>query len=147
MNDFFNNAVIWFCIGFAFFLLEFVFPGFILFFFGVGAWVVAMAAFFFDLSLNAQLLLFIVSSLISVLLLRNWLKRKFGDSDVNLSKLEDEFVGKVAIAETSISPGMNGKVEFKGTSWEATSDDAIAIGESVMITATRSIILVVKSIK
>ena len=142
-----NTAVIWFVIGLALFLLEFVLPGFILFFFGVGAWVVAMAVFFFDLSLNAQLLLFIVSSLISVLLLRNWLKRKFGDSDVNLSKLEDEFVGKIAIAETSIGPGMNGKVEFKGTSWEATSDDAIAIGESVMITATRSIILVVKSIK
>jgi membrane protein implicated in regulation of membrane protease activity len=147
MNEFFNNAVIWFCIGFAFFLLEFVLPGFILFFFGVGAWIVALAAFFFDLSLNAQLLLFIVSSLISVLLLRNWLKRKFGDSDVNVSKLEDEFVGKVAVAETSIGPGANGKVEFKGTSWEATSDDAIAVGESVMITATRSIILIVKSIK
>ncbi|SFG65864.1 NfeD family protein [Pedobacter insulae] len=147
MNEIFNNAVIWFCIGFVFFLLEFVFPGFVLFFFGVGAWVVAIASFFFDLSLNTQVLLFIVSSLASVLLFRNWIKRKFGSSDVNSSELEDEFVGKTAIAETAISPDAKGKVEFKGTSWDATSDEFIAAGESVLITATKSILLIVKSIK
>ncbi len=147
MNEIFNNTLIWFCIGFLFFLLEFIIPGFIIFFFGIGAWIVAIASLFFDFSLNTQLLLFIVSSLISVLIFRNWLKKKLGGSDVNSSKLEDEFIGKIAIAETLISPEAKGKVEFKGTSWDAVSEDVIAAGQKVTITATESILLIVKSIQ
>ncbi len=147
MNEFFNNAVIWCCVGFVFFLLEFAIPGFILFFFGIGAWIVAIASLFFDIPLNMQLLLFIVSSLATVLLFRKWLKQKFGGSDVNSSKLEDEFIGKTAIAETLISPDIRGKVEFKGASWDAISDEVIAAGQKVTITATQSIILIVKSIQ
>lgn len=147
MNEILNSALIWFCIGFVLFALEFAIPGFILFFFGIGAWIVAIVCFFTDISINAQITLFITSSLVTVLLFRNWLKRKFGSSGVNSKQLEDEYIGKVAKAETSISPGKSGKVEFKGASWEASSDDVIAAGENVVITETRSIILVVKSIK
>lgn len=147
MNEFFTDTVIWFCIGFIFFVLEFVLPGFISFFFGIGAWVVALSTFFFDFSLNTEILIFIGSSLLTVLLLRKWVRRKFGDSDVNFAKLEDEFIGKVAIAETVISPDTKGKVEFKGTSWDAISDEVIAAGQKVTITATQSILLIVKSIQ
>ena len=147
MNEIFNNTLIWFCIGFLFFVIEFIIPGFILFFFGIGAWIVAISSLFFDFSLNAQLLLFIVSSLISVFAFRNWLKKKLGGSGVNSSKLEDEFIGKIAIAETRISPETKGKVEFKGASWDAISEDVIAAGQKVTITATESILLIVKSIQ
>ncbi|RZK43608.1 MAG: NfeD family protein [Pedobacter sp.] len=147
MSEFFNNTLLWFCVGFIFFLLEFVLPGFILFFFGVGAWVVALCSLFFDFTINTQLLIFIGSSLLTVLLFRNWLKKKFGGSDVNSNQLEDEFVGKIAVAETHISPETRGKVEFKGTSWDAISEDVIAAGQKVTITATKSILLIVKSIQ
>jgi membrane protein implicated in regulation of membrane protease activity len=147
MNEILNGALIWFCIGFILFALEFAIPGFILFFFGIGAWMVAIVCFFTDVSLNTQITLFIASSLVTVLLFRNWLRRKIGNSGVNSKQLEDEYIGKVAKAETSISPGKSGKVTFKGASWEASSEDIIAPGENVIITETRSIILIVKSIK
>lgn len=142
-----NNGLIWFCIGFAFFAMEFLFPGFIFFFFGIGAWVTALLSFFIDISLNAQIIIFIGSSVISVALLRNWLKRKLGAAGVDSKQLEDEFIGKIAKAETPIVPGAGGKVEFKGTSWDAQSDEYVQVGEHVMITETKSILLIVKPLK
>ena len=62
-------------------------------------------------------------------------------------KLEDEYVGKLAHAETFIGPGEDGKVEFKGASWDACSEDTILAGEQVTIVATKSILLIVKSNK
>ena len=128
-------------------MLEFIIPGFILFFFGIGAWLVALVALFFDISINTQIILFISASITTVVLFRNWIKQKLGTMGVNSKQLEDEFVGKFAKAETAILPGSRGKVEFKGTSWEAISEDTIPAGENVVITETRSILLVVKSLK
>lgn len=147
MNEMIDSRFVWVCIGFILFALEFAIPGFILFFFGIGAWVVAIICFITDISINTQIIIFIASSLITVLLFRNWLKQKLGSSGVNSNQLEDEYIGKVAKAETSISPGHGGKVEFRGTSWDANSEDIILAGENVLITETQSIKLIVKSIK
>ncbi len=148
MEDFLNIlniSVIWVLIGFAFFLLEFVIPGFILFFFGVGAWIVALLSFFFDIDLNIQIFLFIASSGLSVVFFRKWVRAKLGSYAEVPMVLEDEFIGKRAVAETSFGMGKHGKVTFKGTSWDAETEDEIAAGEDVVITATRSIVLIVKS--
>lgn len=147
MENFLNSAVIWFVIGLVFFLLEFVIPGFILFFFGVGAWIVAVFSLFTDVSVNVQLALFLASSVLTVLLFRNWVKTKLGMYQSGPQVLEDEFIGKTAKAETNIGPGRSGKVEFKGASWDARSEDSIAKGENVVITDYQSIVLIVKSIQ
>lgn len=132
--------------GFVFFILEFVIPGFVLFFFAVGAWVVSLLSLFFDLTLNMQLVIFLTSSVLSILLLRKWLKKIILTKKYS-SEIENEFIGKTAIAETFIGPGNEGKVEFKGTSWNALSEDTIQKGESVVITGNQSIKLFVKSTK
>ena len=147
MDSFFNAAVLWFIIGFIFFILEFAIPGFILFFFGLGAWLTALASLTTDISLNAQLVIFLGTSILTVLLFRNWVKNKLGMMRSNSSSLPDEIIGKMATAETNISPGHHGKVYFKGASWQASSEDQIEAGEEVQITGNESIILFVKSIK
>lgn len=147
MEEFLNSAVVWFGIGFLFFILEFLIPGFILFFFGIGAWLVAVLMLFTDISLNLQLIIFLASSIVCVLLFRNWAKSKLGMDKSSPGVLEDEYLGKLALAETFIGPGSNGKVEFKGASWDACSDDNILAGEQVRIVETRSILLIVKSNK
>ena len=48
LDIFAHAAVIWFIIGFVLFLLEFVVPGLILFFFAAGAWIVALLCLFFE---------------------------------------------------------------------------------------------------
>lgn len=147
METFMNISVIWFVIGFAFFLLEFVVPGFILFFFGIGAWVVGITTLFTDLSLNFQLLIFLASSLITVVLFRKWVRDKLGMRKTSPQLLEDEFIGKTAICSEPIGPGANGKVTFKGTDWDASAEEFINPGESVIITGTKSILLTVRSTK
>jgi membrane protein implicated in regulation of membrane protease activity len=146
MEIFYNAAVIWFVAGFIFFLLEFVVPGLILFFFAVGAWIVAILTLFMDLSVDAQLIIFLVCSVLTILLFRKWVK-KIVWSGKSSSEIEDEFVGKAGKAETFIGPGQNGKVDFKGTIWDATSEDVIERGENIIVTGNDSILLIVKSNK
>lgn len=146
MENFDNAAVIWFAIGFVFFLLEFALPGFIVFFFAVGAWITGIVLMFTDISLNTQLLIFLLSSILTILLFRNQLK-KIMWSKKKASEIEDELIGKTAVAQTFIAPGENGKVEFKGTVWDACSEETIAIGEKVIIVGNDSILLIVKPTK
>jgi membrane protein implicated in regulation of membrane protease activity len=147
MESFLNAAVIWIIIGFVLFLLEFVLPGLILFFFAVGAWIVAILCLFLDLGINEQLIIFLASSIVTILLLRKWMKKILWQRKHSSELLEDEFLGKTAKAETAISPGENGKVDFKGTTWQAASDDIIEKGENVIIIGNESILLHVKSTK
>jgi len=146
MEIFYNAAVIWFIAGFVFFLLEFVMPGLILFFFAVGAWIVAILSLFIDMSINMQLIIFLASTLVTILFFRKWVKKILW-SKHHSSEVEDELIGKTAKAATFIGPGQDGKVDFKGTSWNASSSDIIEQGENVMITGNESIILIVKSTK
>jgi len=144
MDLFYNAAVIWFIIGFVCFLLEFVLPGLILFFFAIGAWIVALLSFFIDMSINTQLLLFLASSTLTILLFRKWVKKILWVRKQS-TELEDEFIGKTGKAETFIGPDNNGKVDFKGTTWDAQSEDIIEKGENVTIIGNDSILLIVKS--
>ena len=144
MNIDLSPAAIWFIIGFVLLILEFALPGLIIFFFGIGAWIVALACLFTDLTFNNQLILFILSSLLSVLLLRKSLKKMLLQRKRPDGLLEDEFIGKTAKAETAITPGNNGKISFKGASWQASSSEVIAAGENVIITGNDSIVLIVK---
>ncbi|MGZ5247853.1 MAG: NfeD family protein [Flavitalea sp.] len=146
MKGFENAAVIWFIAGFILFILEFALPGLILFFFGVGAWVVAILSLFMDVSLNIQILIFLGAAGLTTLLFRRTMKNFLWARRQN-SEIEDEFLGKTGIAETTIAPGHNGKVAFKGTSWDAKSDEIIQPGENVVITGNDSILLLVKSTK
>ncbi len=147
MENIFTPAVIWFIVGFVLFLLEFVVPGLIFFFFAVGAWVVAILCTFLHISINIQLLIFLFTSVISVLLLRKWVKNLLRSKKTSTEVIENEFIGKTAIVETEISPGRNGKVDFRGVSWDASSDETIAPGQTVTIIGTKSIVLIVKSNK
>ena len=146
MEKFYNAAVIWFIAGFVFFLLEFAVPGLILFFFAVGAWIVAILSLFYDFSINTQLVIFLVSSLLTIVLFRKWVKKMIWAKKLP-TELEDEFIGKTGKAETSIGPDQNGKVNFKGTLWDARSEDIIEPGQTVTVIGNESILLIVKSNK
>ena len=141
-HDLLTPTVIWFLIGLTLFLLELAIPGLILGFFGLGAWVAALSVVLFHPPVYIQILIFGVVSVLSILLLRKFLKRKFFDSSESLSNaIDDEFVGKLAVAEMDIASGKSGKVSFKGTTWNAVSDVDISKGEQVRILGKESITL------
>lgn len=144
-----NAATVWFVIGLALILLEFAVPGVILVFFGLGAWVVTLTTYIgLTSSLESQLLVFSVSSILLLVFLRKWIKGKFHGHvrDVqDLSKNLDEFVGSTVVVLREILPGkQGGAVEFKGAFWGAVSDDHMNAGDEATITGVKGITLRVR---
>lgn len=137
--------LVWFMIGLAMFLLELVLPGFVIFFFGVGAWVTALLCLIANPGINLQAIVFGVTSILSLVLLRKMIQKRFFYSKEELSnEVEDEFSGREGIALTDLIPGRTGKVEFKGTQWKAESLFEIAEGQRVVIKKKDSFKLIVE---
>lgn len=148
MADFFSQAaVIWFLIGLVLILLELIVPGLVLVFFGIGAWVTALVCLFADVSINTQLVLFLISSLVSLALLRRALKNRYADRKTPDSELEDEYIGQTAVAISSFAAGETGKVSFKGSHWEAIAQQAVLEGQKLKITGYKSIKLFVEPLQ
>jgi inner membrane protein len=137
--------VIWFIIGLVLFLLELVLPGFVIFFFGVGAWITALLCLVSHASTNLQIIVFAITSVLSLLALRKIIQRKFFYSKEDRSgAVEDEFTGKEAFATADFGSDRNGKVEFKGTTWNAQSESEIKKGQTVIIIQKESFKLIVE---
>jgi membrane protein implicated in regulation of membrane protease activity len=144
LPSFITSPVIWFLVGLVLLLLELVLPGLIVMFFGIGAWITSLSTLIFHPGLNAQLLIFIVSSVLCLALLRRYLQKKFfGENRSNVNTLEEEFIGKTGVADTDLKPGKPGKISFKGTTWPAISDTEVEAGEQVKILDKESITLYV----
>jgi inner membrane protein len=149
MKVFLKPELIWFLVGLVLLIMELAAPGLIIFFFGVGAWIVAIVCLITDIGINAQLIIFIISSILSLLILRQWLKGIFvGHSEAQQNLREDlqEYIGERAVVKENISPKSRGKVEFHGTNWDAQADEEIAAGEAVEITGKNNITLTVKKL-
>lgn len=126
--------IVWFIIGLALFLLELVLPGFVIFFFGVGAWITALLCLIAEPGINLQVIVFAVTSVLSLLAFRKMIQKKFFYVREDRSNaVEDEFTGKEAVAANDFGPDGIGKVEFKGTSWKAESKAGIKAGQTVII--------------
>jgi inner membrane protein len=137
--------LLWFLIGLALFLLELVVPGFIIFFFGVGAWVTALICLIANPGTNLQIVIFAVASVLSLIALRRIIqKRFFYSKNSNSEAVEDEFTGKEGIAIMDFGKTIKGKVEFKGTRWNAESETEIKEGQSVIIVKKESLNLKVE---
>jgi len=134
IKDFLTPEIIWFLVGLVLLIVEFALPGLIIGFFGVGAWIVAI---------------FIASSVLSLLLLRRWVKGVFlghAGSKQDLTHNLEEFVGQRAVVKEKIVPKLGGKVEFHGSNWEARADEEIAEGAAVEIIGKDNITLKVKAV-
>ena len=139
-----DPAVIWFLVGLGLLLLELVLPGLVILFFGAGAWITALVCAFFDINLNWQILIFLIASLLGLVLLRRYLKKRFfSKRDDETEDQLEEFIGRKAKAVEDFKDGA-GKVDFKGTRWTARSDDAVSKGQWVTIQSKESLTLYVK---
>lgn len=145
-SSFFSKPeLVWFLIGFVLFLLELVLPGFVIFFFGVGAWITALLCLVANPGINLQAIVFALTSVLALVALRRMLQRKFMSSKDSLSEsVEDEFTGGEALVVSEISPGKKGKVDYKGTTWKAESDSEISEGKVVVIKGKENFTLIVE---
>ncbi len=143
-----NISLMWFFIGLFLILAELAAPGFIIIFFGIGAWVTTL---FIELGLaptfNSQLIVFLLASIASLLIFRKkgqqvFAGRIWGKSSPDGSV--DEIKGKRAVVKEDIAPNRRGKVEFHGTLWEAESEFSIKTGAIVEVVERNNLTLRVK---
>lgn len=149
IKSFLSPEVIWFLIGLVLLVLELLLPGLIVGFFGIGAWIVAIVCLIAEIGINTQLIIFIVASVLSLLLMRKWLKGIFlghAGSKQDLKHNLEEFVGQRAVVTDKIVPKSGGKVEFHGSRWEAQADQEIAVGTVVEIVGKDNITFKVKAL-
>ena len=144
-NIFSRPEIFWFILGLGLFLLELVMPGFIIFFFGLGAWITALVCLIGNPGTNLQIIIFALSSAVLLIALRRIIQKKYLNSkNIRSEDVEDEFTGKEALATVDFGGIKKGKVEFKGTTWTAESSSDIIEGQRVIIVEKNSFNLIVE---
>lgn len=140
--------LIWFLMGFILLLGELVIPAFIFLFFGIGAWITSLAIYIgIAPHVNSQLLIFILTSVAAIVLLRRktgflW-DYLFGTSDK--TDLIGSVIGSHGIVVDEISPQLfSGKIELNGTLWQAISDVSIKKGIEVEVIEQNNLTVKVK---
>jgi membrane protein implicated in regulation of membrane protease activity len=137
------------------FFLEMAVPGFILFFFGLGAFVTALVAWLTPISIAWQLALFIVTSLSALWSLRDIIQKKFlapkGEDEEGEGGDEDEDVtvpiaGEKGVVSMTIAPPAEGQVKYSGTFWRATADEEIEEGEIIAVVRRKGIVIHVEKV-
>ena len=131
----------WLVCGLVLVLSELAVPGFVIFFFGIGALVTAAVHWVVPaLPLAGQCLVFVVASLLTLWLLRKQLMpgRRTQEAE---AEPDTELVGATAEVCEAIRPGVPGRVLLRGVTWTAEADEALEPGTAVRVTARQNITL------
>ena len=146
--DFTAAAWIWLYIGSFLMLAEIVSPGFVIFFFGLGAATVAVCKWAFpSLSLAWQLALFSITSIIYLLVLRRYMKKLFMGDAENSPGLASEFVGRVGRVIETIRPEVPGRIELGEVEWKASAGERLEPGTEVKVVAQDNLTMRVEAIR
>lgn len=124
---------IWVLIGLLLLSLEFVSSTMHIGLFAVGAFVVAiLVGVGIHMPLWAQLILFTLVSIVSLLFIRPILVKKLRLSE---KKEIDTLVGEQAMAMEDIAPATVGRAELRGTTWTARN-----VGETTLMRGQRCVV-------
>lgn len=114
---------VWALVGVSCIGLEMLLPGFVIFFFGMGALATALCSLMPPVAgaLWLQIILFVFFSILSLVLLRRRFTRIFEGTVFNPSRVsgEEEGTGEMAEVVELIGPAREGRIRFRGTTWKA----------------------------
>lgn len=130
----FSPVLVWFLVGIVFLALELLLPGLIVFFFGLGAWSVALLLPLVPMSLAVQLLVFLGASLLLLLVLRSFVKKIFLGRTLDKDAMDrnQPLEGTGEVIEDIVPPAL-GKIKYSGSFWQATADQPLMKGTAVRI--------------
>ncbi len=135
---------VWVILGFVLLAAEMVSAGLFLMFFGVGGIVVgALVRFHVIEAAWMQWLAFSVVSLGSMALLRKPLQHRL---KINVRKEVDTMLGERAVATAEMAAGGLGKVELRGSTWQARNlgDAPVRPGQGCKVEKVEGITLLVR---
>lgn len=131
--------LIWLIGGFGLILLEFILPGFVIFFFGAGALLTGILTWLIpglSSSVLLQALLWLGTSSLTLGIFRKRLAPIFKGKSIEAGQEDDnnDDAGTTAEVNKAISPNKPGRIRLHGTTWEARSfDESFAAGDKVEI--------------
>jgi len=135
MESIFSAWLIWFLCGVGLAFLELLMPGFVVLFMGIGCLVVSGLLLLWPLTLTQQFLVFIAATIASIVFLRKWLMRIFKGRSMTRSEPDfDDFPeGALVKVARPVSSRPGGRIEFRGSLWDAVADEEIGVGETAKI--------------
>ena len=143
------SYVVWLSLGLLLAVSEFVVPGFVIIFFGAGAFVTGLVKLLWSgLPHSLALLLFALFSLGSLLIFRRtWVGGKVlrDGNTKNEGDVDETCIGRKVSVVEAIAPGKAGKVELNGANWTAEAEESLEAGAVAVVTERRGLTLVVKA--
>jgi len=139
--------LIWFAIAIILFLAELFAPAMFSLFFGVGALAVSVICMVIDIPLTAQLLIFLIVSIFSLVVLRRWFRQVFTGGIHDVDRGITEFTGQKVLVLEPITRARPGRVELNGTPWSAEAETAMNPGEYAEVIERNGLVLKVKPIE
>lgn len=134
--------LLWFVVGIIALIAEINTVELVSIWFVIGAFVTMIVSAFVPTNYVVQGVTFIAVTLLSLIILRPWLSKKFGNKKTEVDSI-NTMVGYKGEASTDIN-SKSGKVVVNGTTWSAVSDDEIKQGESVVVVSENNITLKVE---
>ena len=149
MIEYFSQNLwqVWAIIAVVCLILELFSGDFFIRCFSIGAAVSLLAA-LCGASLTAQIILFSVASVRSVLFVRPIALKYFHRNDPERASNADALIGREGVVSMTIETGGHGRVAIDGDDWKAVSADGntISKGTTVRVVNLDSIILTVETI-
>lgn len=137
-----SAALVWIIIGIILILSELLATSIVAVFIGIGAIVTGILLHFGVIdSFAAQLIVFGVTSLGSLILARKRFKQWFGGFSMDQGEEHTKFrkdLGERVIVERDFVNG-GGRVKLNGVSWDALSNDDLKTGDVAWVTANEGI--------
>ncbi len=139
---------IWILAGLILLGLEFALPGAFVMFLGIGALAAGIATRIWSIDLPIQIMVFVISTLVSVFLLGSFIKKLFKSDSSKDPFIKDDYLNKIVTVEEEVLQNqMGGKVRFQGTIWDAISQKGkIPKGEKVQIVSRNNLTFTVETI-
>lgn len=137
----------WMCAAILLFILEVFTPGFIVACLGLGALAASITA-YLGYDIDAQFIVFAISTLVSLFLIRPLLYKK-GEKDDKIKTNTDALIGRTGTVTESIDNKHNkGRVLIDGDQWKAYSqnNEIIELNAQVEVISINSTIITVKKI-
>ncbi|MDQ8186375.1 NfeD family protein [Pelagicoccus sp. SDUM812002] len=132
-----DPAVIWLIAGVVLIVAEFIVPGLVIIFFGLGALIVSLLAYLgWVTELSSQLLIFSALSIVLLFGLRWQFKGWFVGQSAETGGSDElsDLIGKEVTCLTGFSPDRPyGKVEFKGANWKGRCEQELKVGSVAII--------------
>ena len=145
--DFLSPVWLWMYVGAFLMLAELASPGFVVFFFGLGASTVAvLKGFCPSMPLWMQLAAFSFFSILYLLVLRRYMKRVFVGEKEESTSIGNEYIGRIGRVVEVVRPDVPGRILLGDAEWSARAATRLEPGTEVRVVAQENLTLRVEPI-